>query len=50
MQGMLGLGIYKSLNDLAKLPRKQKLFKPQMKAAEVEKLHAGWKQAVQRVL
>ena len=50
MQGMLGLGIYKSLNELARLPRKQKLFRPQMKAAEANKLHAGWKQAVQRVL
>jgi len=50
MQGMLGLGIYKSLGELAKLPRKQKLFGPQMKAAEANKLHAGWKQAVQGVL
>jgi glycerol kinase len=50
MQGMLGLGIYKSLDELAKLPRKQKNFRPQMKAAEVKKLHDGWKQAVKRVL
>ena len=50
MQGMLGLGIYKSLNELAKLQREQKLFSPQMKAAEVTKLHDGWKQAVKRVL
>jgi glycerol kinase len=50
MQGMLGLGIYKSLGELAKLPREQKIFHPQMKAAEVKKLHEGWKQAVKRVL
>ncbi len=50
MQGMLGLGIYKTLNELAKLPRQQKLFRPQMKAAEVKRLHDGWKQAVKRVL
>ena len=50
MQGMLGLGIHKSLNQLAKLPRQQKLFRPQMKAAEVKKLRDGWKQAVNRVL
>ncbi len=50
MQGMLGLGIYKSLNELAKLPRQQKKFRPQMKAAEVKRLHDGWKQAVKRVL
>jgi glycerol kinase len=50
MQGMLGLGVYKSLGELAKLPRQQKIFRPQMKAAEVKKLHDGWKQAVKRVL
>ena len=50
MQGMLGLGLCKSLGELAKLPRKQKLFRPQMKAAEVKKLYDGWKQAVKRVL
>ena len=50
MQGMLGLGIYKSLNELAKLPRQQKVFRPQMKAAEAKKLHDGWQRAVKRVL
>jgi len=50
MQGMLGLGIYKSLNELARLPRKQKLFRPQMNVAETKKLHDGWKRAVKRVL
>ena len=50
MQGMLGLGDYKSLNELTRLPRKQKLFGPHMKAAAANKLHEGWKQAVQRVL
>jgi len=50
MQGMLGLGIYKSLGELAKLPREQKTFHPQMKAIEVKKLHDGWQRAVKRVL
>ena len=50
MQGMLGLGMCKSLDELAKLPRKQKIFRPQMKAAEVKKLYDGWQQAVKRVL
>jgi glycerol kinase len=50
MQGLLGLGICKSLNDLAALPRKQNVFRPRMKAAEVKRLHDGWKQAVKRVL
>jgi glycerol kinase len=50
MQGMLGLGLCQSLAELAKLPREQKIFRPQMKAAEVKRLHDGWKQAVKRVL
>jgi len=50
MNGLLGLGIYKSLNDLAKLPRAQKIFRPKMKPADVKNFHAGWQQAVRRVL
>jgi len=50
MQGMLGLSLCKSLAELSKLPRKQKKICPLMKAAEVKKLHEGWKQAVKRVL
>jgi glycerol kinase len=50
MNGLLGLGIYKSLDQLAKLPRKQNYFRPQMKSAKVKKNYDGWKQAVKRVL
>jgi glycerol kinase len=50
MQGLLGLGICKSLNDLAKLKHKQVIFRPRMKAALVQKNYAGWQQAVKRVL
>lgn len=50
MNGLLGLGIYKSLDQLAKLPRKQNYFRPQMKSAEVKKNYDGWRQAVKRVL
>ena len=50
MQGMLGLGIYPSLAELATLPRQQKVFHPQMKAAEVKRRQDGWKRAVKRVL
>jgi len=50
MQGMMGLGFCKSLGELASWPRHQKIFRPQMKAAEVKKLHDGWKLAVKRVL
>jgi glycerol kinase len=50
MQGLLGLGIYKSLDDLANLPRAQKNFRPRMKPAEAKKFHDGWLTAVKRVL
>jgi glycerol kinase len=50
MQGLLGLGICKSLDELSKLPRTQKIFRPQMKAAAVSRLHQGWLTAVRRVL
>ncbi|MGH7951379.1 MAG: FGGY-family carbohydrate kinase, partial [Limisphaerales bacterium] len=50
MNGLLGLGIYKSPDELAKLPRKQKIFRPKMRAAEVKKFHDGWLAAVKRVL
>ena len=50
MQGLLGLGVYKSLDELAKLKRAQKIFRPQMKAALVQKNYSSWQQAVKRVL
>ncbi len=50
MQGLLALGVYKSLDELAKLPREQKIFRPKMKAGTAEELHAGWQDAVRRVL
>lgn len=50
LNGLLGLGIYKSLTELAALPQAQKVFRPKMKLVEVKRFHAGWQQAVQRVL
>jgi glycerol kinase len=50
MNGWLGLGVYRSLNELAAIPRVTKSFRPQMKAAEVKRLHDGWLAAVRRVL
>jgi glycerol kinase len=50
MAGMLGLGMAGSLADLAALPRETRSYRPQKSAAEVDKLYAGWKVAVQRVL
>ena len=50
MQGLLGLGIYKSLDELAKLKRAQKKFQPKMSAVMVQKNYVGWQQAVKRIL
>ena len=50
MNGLLALGIYKSPGEFLKLPRQQKNFRPQMKAARVKLLHNGWRAAVKRVL
>ncbi len=50
LNGCLGLGIYKSLAQLATLPQVQKVFRPQMKLVEARRFHEGWRHAVQRVL
>lgn len=50
MCGLLGLGLCKSLEELAALPRQVQIYRPQMPAATVAQLHAGWVQAVKRVL
>ena len=50
MNGLLGLGIYKSPDELAKLPRATTTFRPGMSPALVGKNCDGWKQAVKRVL
>jgi len=50
MNGLLGLGVCKSLEDLAALPRETRNYHPQMAAAKVKQLHDGWLAAVKRVL
>jgi glycerol kinase len=50
MNGLLGLGLCRSLDELAALPRKAKSFKPRMSRAMANQLHAGWLAAVKRVL
>jgi glycerol kinase len=50
MAGLLGLGIVGSPDELAKLPRTTRTYRPQMSAEEVERLRAGWKASVKRVL
>ena len=50
MNGLLGLGICKSHDDMRALPLPQNKFLPQMKAIEANRLHSGWLTAVKRVL
>jgi glycerol kinase len=50
INGLLGLGICRSLMDLAKLPRSQNAFRPRMTIGQAQILHTGWLAAVKRVL
>lgn len=50
LQGLLGSRFYQSLDEIAKLPRRQRSFRPEMKANQAQQLHAAWLAAVQRIL
>ena len=50
MNGLLGLGIYNSLDELATLPRESSNYKPKMRLLDAKHLHDGWITAVKRVL
>ena len=50
MSGLLALGIYKSLDELARLKRAQKIFRPRMNSRLAQKNYAGWREAVKRIL
>ncbi len=50
MAGLLGLGVCKSLDELAALPRESRSFTPQLAGDKVQQLHDGWLAAVKRVL
>ena len=50
MAGMLGLGLYNSLEGLGALPRQTRSYRPKMDAAKARQLHDGWLAAVRRVL
>lgn len=50
MSGLLGLGLYGSLDELASLSRKLKTFHPKMAVPAANKLHAQWLAAVKRTL
>jgi glycerol kinase len=46
----LQIGMYASLDEIARLWRAEARFEPRMDAARAERLHAGWRQAVTRTL
>jgi glycerol kinase len=50
MMGALGTGIYRSLDEIAALPRPSTAYRPQMDAERVRELHAGWTRAVEQVI
>ncbi|MCG2582676.1 MAG: glycerol kinase, partial [Marinobacter sp.] len=45
----LHTGVYKSLDDIARLWEQERRFEPAMKPALRESLYAGWLDAVERV-
>lgn len=50
MAGMLGLGWVASPAEFARLPRSLRSFTPHMPRADVDRLLAGWRDAVRRVV
>jgi glycerol kinase len=48
--GLLGLGVYHSLEELAALPRQTRRYEAAMNREDADNLYAGWQAAVQRVL
>ncbi len=50
MNGLLGLGVCHSLEELAALPREVRTYRPQMDPARAKRLHDGWLAAVRRIL
>jgi glycerol kinase len=48
--GLLGLGVYGSLDELAALPRQVRTFRPRMSHGDSNRLYDGWRAAVKRVL
>jgi glycerol kinase len=50
MAGMIGIGVHRSFDELAQLPREVVTYRPQMDRARVETFYTGWKCAVKQVL
>jgi glycerol kinase len=50
LSGMLGLGVYRSLDDIQKIPAGFTEYRPHMPAAQAASLVSGWQKAVEKVL
>lgn len=50
MAGMLGAGIYSSLEELSELPQEEVVYQPMMTNGQAQALYAGWQRAVRQTL
>jgi glycerol kinase len=50
LNGLLGLGIHKSLEDLEQMPRRWEIYRPKMDRTLAKQFHDGWCAAIKRVL
>jgi glycerol kinase len=48
--GLLGTGVYDSLDSIAELELGDRLFEPKMPSSAVKELNAGWQRAVRQVI
>jgi glycerol kinase len=50
LNGLLGLAVFRSLDELVHAPRELKNYSPAMDRASAEHLYDGWRNAVKRIL
>jgi len=50
LAGMLGMGVYKSLEEVAAVPHDDRVYQPSMSADNAQRLYAGWQRAVRQIL
>ena len=50
LAGLLGMGVYKSLAEVAAAPHDDMVYRPSMPAGDAQRLYAGWQRAVRQVL
>lgn len=50
MAGMLGAGVYDSLDELAALPQEEIVYQPMIPITQAENFYVGWQRAVRQTL